>query len=167
MASDSTRNVPPKWSPAVKESPLRFSFMATLILLVLAATAGGAAAQAPTPAAVSAHQATIRALRDSQWVRLVTPTFARQEGRLLSHEHDALMLDRGADSLLHIPAMDVDSLWVRGTSWQTGAVIGSVLGLRAACYLERLLRTIAKMKAVQSAPVHGSYWEEAGWYQGG
>jgi hypothetical protein len=107
---------------------LRFSFMATLILLVLAATAGGAAAQAPTPAAVSAHQATIRALRDSQWVRLVTPTFARQEGRLLSHEHDALMLDRGADSLLHIPAMDVDSLWVRGTSWQTGAVIGSVLG---------------------------------------
>jgi hypothetical protein len=60
---------------------MRFSSTATLIVLVLAATAGDAAAQAPIPAAVSEHQEAIRALRDSQRVRLVTPALARQEGR--------------------------------------------------------------------------------------
>jgi hypothetical protein len=107
---------------------MRFSSTATLIVLVLAATAGDTAAQAPTPAAVSEHQEAIRALRDSQRVRLVTPALARQEGRLLSHENDTLMLDRGADSILQIRAMDVDSLWARGSSWKTGGVVGLAVG---------------------------------------
>jgi hypothetical protein len=29
---------------------------------------------------------------------------------------------------LNVPVMDVDSLWVRGNSWKTGAVVGSMLG---------------------------------------
>jgi len=106
---------------------MHFSSMVTVIVLVLTATTGEAA-QAPAPAAVSEHQAAFHDLRDSQWVRLVTPALARQEGRLLAHENDTLMLGRGSDSLLHIRAMDVDSLWVRGSSWKTGAFVGSVLG---------------------------------------
>ena len=110
---------------------MRYNSTAAIIVLVLAAIARGAGAQAPTSAVVPEQQAAISALRDSQWVRVVTPGLTRQEGRLLSHERDTLMLDRGVDSLVRIWAMDVDSLWVRGTSWKTGAVIGSVLGAAA------------------------------------
>jgi hypothetical protein len=45
------------------------------------------------------------------------------------------MLDRGADSLLHLRSMDVDSLWVRGSSWKTGAIVGSAIGTVAGALL--------------------------------
>jgi hypothetical protein len=135
---------------------LHFSSIAMLTVLVLAATAGDAAAQAPTPAAVSEQQAAIRALRDSQRVRLVTPALARQEGRLLGHEGDTLMLDRGADSLLHIWAMDVDSLWVRGTSWKTGAIVGSALGTVAGAVLGVVVADVCNEGQGEICPSSGA-----------
>jgi hypothetical protein len=87
------RKVPPTWSSPVQEGSMHYSSTAALITVVLAATAEGAGAQAPTSTVVPEHQAAISALRDSQWVRVVTPGLTRQQCRLLSHASDTLRLD--------------------------------------------------------------------------
>jgi hypothetical protein len=74
------------------------------------------------------HQTAIHALRDSQMVRLHTSALARREGRLLSNDTEVLMLAQEAETPLSIPVMDVDSLWVRGNAWKTGAIVGAVVG---------------------------------------
>jgi hypothetical protein len=111
---------------------MRLAFIPALTAVSTALSVGAAgsaaAAQAAASSGVPAHEEAIRAVRDSQRVRLFTSALARQEGRLLSYENDTLRLDRGADSLVHIWSMDVDSLWVRGSAWKAGAVVGSVLG---------------------------------------
>ena len=115
--------------------PMRFRTVVTISVLALSATWGSAVAQVPTPPGIPQHQAAIHTLRDSQMVRLHTSALARREGRLLSHDENDLMLAQGTDSLLNISVRDVDSLWVRGTSWKTGALIGSVLGAAAGVVL--------------------------------
>ena len=63
---------------------MRHISTATIIVVVLAATVGGAGAQAPTPTGVPEYQVAINALRDSQWVRLAVPDNGRRDGQLLS-----------------------------------------------------------------------------------
>jgi hypothetical protein len=46
----------------------------------------------------------------------------------MSRDAEVLLLAQELESPLNIPVMDVDSLWVRGNHWKTGAIVGSVLG---------------------------------------
>ena len=108
---------------------MRFRTVATTAVLILIATQGSAVAQAPAPPGIAQHQAAIHALRDSQMVRLHTSALARHQGRLLHNDSEALVLAQGADSSLTIPLGEVDSLWVRGSAWKAGAIVGAAVGV--------------------------------------
>jgi hypothetical protein len=83
--------------------------------------------RAQTPEAVAARQSALRALRDSQWIRVVSVVHGRREARLLSHSATELVLDLEPQSL-RIPATSIDSVWEKRTASKTGALAGALLG---------------------------------------
>jgi hypothetical protein len=96
---------------------------ALLELMIFLPTVGGA--QTPDPLAT--RQAALRALSDSQWVRLVGAGSGRREGKLLAHSATELVLGREPQPL-RVPATSIDTLWVKGTASKSAALIGGLLG---------------------------------------
>ena len=77
----------------------------------------------------ASHGATdcFQSLADSQWVRLNVPHVAgRYEGRLLQRGPDHLVLSAEPEPL-RIAATTIDTLWTRGNSGKTGAIVGAVV----------------------------------------
>jgi hypothetical protein len=107
---------------------MRHISTATIIVAVLAATAGGAGAQAPTPTVVPENQVAIDALRDSQWVRLAVLDNGRREGQLLERSSELVVLSAEPQPL-RVPATTIDTLWTRGSAVKSGALVGALSGL--------------------------------------
>jgi hypothetical protein len=72
------------------------------------------------------HQV-FQTLEDSQWVRLAGPGLGRREGRVLQHSPTEIVLSPQPQSL-RVPATSIDTLWTKGTSSKTGALVGGLLG---------------------------------------
>jgi len=94
-----------------------------VVLLTLAASATSLA-QGPTDSI--SRQPQFPTLTDSQWVRLATPELGRTEGRLLTQGHSDVVITDGSRPV-HVPMAAVDTLWTRGRSSGTGALVGAVL----------------------------------------
>jgi hypothetical protein len=109
--------------------PIAVTF-ACAALGVLTALPRVSSAQGPVRPEVAKREAVIQTLRDSQWVRLVSPAFARREGQLLEVSSRELVLARHAQRV-RVPAADIDSLWVRGRATKTGALVGGLVGALA------------------------------------
>ena len=75
----------------------------------------------------SDQQHVFQTLEDSQWVRLAGPGLGRREGRVLQHSPTEIVLSPEPQSL-RIPATSIDTLWTKGTSSKTGALVGGLLG---------------------------------------
>jgi hypothetical protein len=95
--------------------------LSMLIFLPVAGQAQGSA-QADGP-----RHSTFQALEDSQWVRLTSSGVGRRQGRLLEHGPTELVVSAGARPL-RIPATMIDTLWTRGNSAKTGAIVGALIG---------------------------------------
>jgi hypothetical protein len=65
-------------------------------------------------------------LSDSQWMRVSSTGHARREARLLEHSATEIVLD--LERPLRIPVTSIDTLWDRGTTSKTGALVGGLLG---------------------------------------
>jgi hypothetical protein len=65
-------------------------------------------------------------LSDSQWVRLATQELGRTEGRLLTQGQSEVVITDGSRPI-HVPMAAVDTLWTRGRSSGTGALVGAIL----------------------------------------
>jgi hypothetical protein len=99
----------------------------TFLLVVLLLTiAYPAATHAQGPVDSASRQPALPTLTDSQWVRVATPELGRIEGRLLSHSQSELSVT-GADGPIRVPVAAVDTLWTRGRSGGTGALVGAIL----------------------------------------
>jgi hypothetical protein len=110
---------------------MRLRTVVTISVPALLATWGSAVTQVPTPPGIPHYQTAIHVLRDSQMVRLHTSALARREGRVLSRDVAEMILAQGASAALNVPVTDVDSLWIRGTAWKTGAILGGAVGVTA------------------------------------
>jgi hypothetical protein len=77
---------------------------------------------------------TFQTLRDSQWVRLVSPEVGRREGRVLERSSTELVLSSDAQPV-RVSAATVDTLWTRGNHAFVGGLVGAIalggLGLAA------------------------------------
>ncbi len=69
----------------------------------------------------------LETLKDSQWVRLASPGFGRQEGRLLERSASELVLSPEPQPI-RVPATSIDTMGTRGTSVKTGAIAGALIG---------------------------------------
>ena len=99
----------------------------TAILSLFLATPTLGTGQAP--AAGPKHQPAFETLKDSQWVRVASSELGRREGRLLQRRPTELILSSGAGpEPLRVPAAAIDTLWTRGHSTKTGAIVGALLG---------------------------------------
>jgi hypothetical protein len=85
-------------------------------------------ARAQGPLDAEARQVVFQKLADSQWVRLAGPGTSRVEGRLLGRGPAELVLSSEPQSI-RVPATSVDTVWTRGTSVKTGALVGALLGM--------------------------------------
>jgi hypothetical protein len=65
-------------------------------------------------------------LSDSQWMRVSSTGHARREARLLEHSATEIVLD--LERPLRIPVTSIDTLWDRGTTSKTWALVGGLLG---------------------------------------
>jgi hypothetical protein len=102
------------------------SRLATVLLaLPILYTAGMAQARATTDD--GPRRRVFLTLEDRQWVRVAGPEFGRQEGRILERSDTGFVLSRDREPL-HVPATSIDTLWTRGSSMGTGALVGFVLG---------------------------------------
>jgi hypothetical protein len=97
----------------------------TAILLILVATPTRGSGQAPGSSAV--RQSVFETLNDSQWVRLVSSELGLRQGRLLQRSPTELILSPEPQPI-RIPAATIDTLWTRGSSTKTGAIVGALLG---------------------------------------
>ena len=96
-------------------------FLSILTILPGAVQAqGGGAADGPR------HSA-FQTLKDSQWVRLTSPGLGRRQGRLIERSPTDLVVSSPVQPL-RVPATTIDTLWTRGTSVKTGAIVGALLG---------------------------------------
>jgi hypothetical protein len=66
-------------------------------------------------------------LEDSQWVRLAATGLGRREGQILERSDAGLLLSP-ASLPLRVPATSIDTLWTRGSSAKTGAIVGGIVG---------------------------------------
>jgi hypothetical protein len=135
-----------------------FSAAGSLGLFVLV-LAPPVTAQLPTSRPeVAKREAVIQTLRDSQWVRLVSPALARREGQLLVVNSSELVLARHAQPL-RVPAADIDSLWVRGRATKTGALlgglVGAVAGVGAGLFISQVICSTQDCGVDDAAPVLG------------
>jgi hypothetical protein len=102
---------------------------ATLAACLFILTAlGAASAHAQGPLADEARQVAFQSLADSQWVRLAGLGTGRFEGRLLDRGPAELVLSSESQPI-RVPATSVDTVWTRGTSVKTGALVGALLGV--------------------------------------
>jgi hypothetical protein len=97
-----------------------------LLLCLLIALPGASQAQGSIRTD-GPRQSAFESLKDSQWVRLASPEVGRREGRLLEHGATELVLSQELQPL-RLPATTIDTLWTRGHSTRTGAIVGAVLG---------------------------------------
>lgn len=97
-------------------------------LLILPGLAG--AQTAGGPRLDSDRQQVFQALEDSQWIRLAGPGLGRREGRVLQHSPTEIVLSPEPQSL-RVPATSIDTLWTKGTSSKSGALVGGLLGAAA------------------------------------
>jgi hypothetical protein len=95
-------------------------------LCILSALAPSARAQGPL--ADESRQVAFQSLADSQWVRLAGPGTGRFEGRLLERNPAELVLSSQPQPV-RVAATSVDTVWTRGTSVKTGALVGALLGV--------------------------------------
>ena len=95
-------------------------------LSMMTAFAPSARAQGPLDA--EARQAVFLSLADSQWVRLAGSGTGRSEGRLLDRGPAEVVLSSEPQPI-RVPATSVDTVWTRGTSVKTGALVGALLGV--------------------------------------
>src|SRR4051794_20597888 len=94
-----------------------------LLLALLAGTLHSSA----TAQQVTERQTAFESLADSQWIRLKVPDVAgRYEGRLLQRGPDHLVLSADPEPL-RIAATTIDTLWTRGNSGVTGAIVGGLV----------------------------------------
>ena len=96
------------------------------VLSLLAVLSPPARAQGPLGA--EARQVVFQRLADSQWVRLAGPGTSRVQGRLLARGPAELILASEPEAI-RVPATAVDTVWTRGTSVKTGALVGALLGM--------------------------------------
>lgn len=73
------------------------------------------------------HQPAFETLKDSQWVRVASSELGRREGRLLQRGPTEMILSPESQSL-RVPLASIDTLWTRGHSTKTGALVGALLG---------------------------------------
>ena len=97
-----------------------------LACCLLAALPESGIAQAPDTS--PRRQAAFERLRDSQLVRLSAPSVGIRQGRVLEHDPSQLVLSSDPQPL-RVPATTIDTLWTRGGSARTGAIVGGLLGL--------------------------------------
>jgi hypothetical protein len=89
---------------------------------------GLGSAQTPGgPRLDSDRERVFQTLEDSQWVRLAGSSLGRREGRVLQHSPTEIVLSPEPQPL-RIPATSIDTLWTKGTSSKTGALVGGLLG---------------------------------------
>jgi hypothetical protein len=101
----------------------RFEASAVLALLLVSPFT----VRAQSPESSGQRHAALERLADSQVVRLSAPGIRRRQGVLLRPDTaDLLLISEGAP--LRIPAVSVDTLWTRGGSSGTGALVGAILG---------------------------------------
>jgi len=103
---------------------MRPIFPAILSLLLVAPTLGTTQEPATGPVRAAAFES----LHQSQWVRLSSPESGRHQGRLLHRNAGELILSHRVEPV-RIPATTIDTLWTRGNSTRTGAIVGALLGL--------------------------------------
>jgi phage terminase large subunit-like protein len=95
-----------------------------LVVLLTVAAPATSLAQGPTDSI--SRQPQFPTLTDSQWVRLATPELGRTEGRLLTQGQSEVVITDGSRPI-HVPMAAVDTLWTRGRSSGTGALVGAIL----------------------------------------
>jgi len=95
-------------------------------LAILTALAVPARAQGSLD--TEARQVVFQSLADSQWVRVAGSGSGRFEGRLLDRGPTDLVL-LSEPQPIRVPATSVDTVWTRGTSVKSGALVGALLGL--------------------------------------
>jgi hypothetical protein len=109
----------------------------------------GSAQTVGGPRLDSDRQQEFQTLEDSQWIRLAGPGLGRREGRVLQHTPTEIVLSPEQQSL-RIPATSIDTLWTKGTSSKSGALVGGLLGAAAGV----LLAT----QAVEEGETAGADW---------
>ena len=67
-------------------------------------------------------------LKDSQWVRVTSPGYGREQGQILEHNPTELVLSSDQRQPLRLRTTSIDTLWTRGTSVETGAIAGALIG---------------------------------------
>ena len=102
---------------------MRTSFIAAL----LTASVVWMPLSSATAQQITERQAAFNSLADSQWVRLHVPHVAgRYEGQLLQRGPDHLVLS-AEPKALRVAATTIDTLWTRGASGKTGAIVGGLV----------------------------------------
>lgn len=74
------------------------------------------------------RQAAFERLGDSQLVRLSAAGVGIRQGRVLEHDASQVVLSSHHQPL-RLPATTIDTLWTRGGSARTGAIVGGIIGL--------------------------------------
>ncbi len=116
-------------------------------LLILPGLAG--AQTAGGPRLDSDRQQVFQTLEDSQWIRLAGPGLGRREGRVLQHSPTEIVLSPEPQSL-RVPATRIDTLWIKGTSSKSGALVGGLLGAAAG--------VLFATQAVEEGETPGADW---------
>ena len=101
---------------------MRTPFFAALVSASIAWTPAGSA----TAQQSNSRQAAFESLADSQWIRIAVPEAGRHEGRLLGRNFEVVELSAEPEPL-RVPAATIDTLWTRGNSAKTGAIVGAVI----------------------------------------
>ena len=100
-------------------------------------------------------------LTDSQWVRLPTPELRRAEGRLLTQGQSEVVITDGSRPV-HVPMAAVDTLWTRGRSSGTGALVGAILFAGLGVVLATSSSTgLKKTRVVQGQSHHSPRLEQS------
>ena len=86
-----------------------------------------AVSSAQTPQPVPAQPPLFEELSDNQWIRLSGSGQPRREARLLEHSTTEIVLDLEPQPL-RMSVTSIDTLWERGNSSKTGALIGGLVG---------------------------------------
>ena len=104
---------------------MRHALFAITFGLLATATSSGGAQGPPEPSGRA--QPAFATLADSQWVRVSGTGLERREGRLVGRSASEIVLSAQPQPL-RVRGTTVDSLWTRGTSFKTGALVGALLG---------------------------------------
>jgi hypothetical protein len=107
-----------------REDAMRPIFFTALLFLTLARPTTG---DGQAPVTGTLRQSAFEALDDRDWVRLSSPALGRRQGRMLEQSPTELILSSEPQPV-RIPTATIDTLWTRGYSTKTGAIVGALLG---------------------------------------